>query len=42
LPDGLFSNQKYKFGYILDGLRMENVDILYVNSEYFKDNWDIL
>jgi hypothetical protein len=27
LPDGLFSNQKYHFGYILEGLGMENVDI---------------
>jgi hypothetical protein len=27
LPDGFFSNQKYKFGQILEGLRWENVDI---------------
>jgi hypothetical protein len=25
LPDGLFSNQKSKFGYILDSLAMEDV-----------------
>jgi hypothetical protein len=25
LPDGLFSNQKYKFGKILEGLAMEDV-----------------
>jgi hypothetical protein len=27
LPDGLFSYQKYQFGYILEGLGMENVGI---------------
>jgi hypothetical protein len=27
LPDGLFSNQKSKFGYIFDGLAMEEVGI---------------
>jgi hypothetical protein len=27
LPDGLFSNQKSKFGYILDGLAMEEAGI---------------
>jgi hypothetical protein len=27
LPDGFFSNQKSKFGQILEGLRWENVDI---------------
>jgi hypothetical protein len=27
LPDGLFSNQKSQFGYILDGLAMENLGI---------------
>jgi hypothetical protein len=29
LPDGLFSNQKYQFGYILEGLRMGNAGIFY-------------
>jgi hypothetical protein len=27
LPDGLFSNQKYQFGKILEGLAMENLGI---------------
>jgi hypothetical protein len=27
LPDGLFSYQKYRLGYILEGLGMENVGI---------------
>jgi hypothetical protein len=30
LPDGLFSNQKYKFGYILEGLGMKKWVILNV------------
>jgi hypothetical protein len=34
LPDGFFSNQKYKFGQILEGLRWENVDT-------FKAIWHI-
>jgi hypothetical protein len=42
LPDGLFSNQKYQFGQIWEGLRRENVDILYSLSEYFMDIWDSL
>jgi hypothetical protein len=29
LPDGLFSNRKSKFGYILDGLALEDVGIFY-------------
>jgi hypothetical protein len=29
LPDGLFSNQKFKFGEILEGLAMEDVGIFY-------------
>jgi hypothetical protein len=41
LPDGLFSNQKSQFGQILDGLRLENVDIFYVHEEYFTDTCDI-
>jgi hypothetical protein len=35
LPDGLFSNQKSKFGKFLEGLAMEDVGILY-------DTWSIL
>jgi hypothetical protein len=33
LPDGFFSNQKFKF----EGLRLENVDIVYGHLEYFTD-----
>jgi hypothetical protein len=29
LPDGIFSNQKSKFGKISEGLAMEKVGILY-------------
>jgi hypothetical protein len=29
VPDGLFSNQKYQFGSILEGLAMENLGIFY-------------
>jgi hypothetical protein len=42
LPDGLFSNQKSQFGSILEGLRLENVDMFYGHFEYFTDIWDIL
>jgi hypothetical protein len=42
LPDGLFSNQNSQFGKILDGLRLENVDINYGHLEYFTVVWDFL
>jgi hypothetical protein len=42
LPDGLFSNQKYQFWYILSGLRLVNVYIVYGHLEYFMEIWDIL
>jgi hypothetical protein len=35
LPDGLFSNQNYKFGKILEGLEMESAGIFYVHFIYF-------
>jgi hypothetical protein len=35
LPDGLFSNQKYKFGKILEGLAMEDVGIFYGHLVHF-------
>jgi hypothetical protein len=35
LPDGIFSYQKYQFGYIIDFLGMENVG-------YFSAVWNIL
>jgi hypothetical protein len=34
LPDGIFSNQKSKFGSIWEGLEMENVGIFYGHLEY--------
>jgi hypothetical protein len=42
LPGGIFSNQKSQFGYFLEGLEMENVDLLYGHLEYFTANWYIL
>jgi hypothetical protein len=42
LPDGLFSNQKYQFGKILDGLGLKNIDIFYGHLDFFTDIWDIL
>jgi hypothetical protein len=35
MPDGLFSNQKFQFGSILEGLAMVNVGIFYVHLAYF-------
>jgi hypothetical protein len=35
LPDGLVSNQKSKFGQILEGPRLENDDIFYGHLGYF-------
>jgi hypothetical protein len=35
LPDGFFSDQKSRFGYILEDLAMENVDIYSGRLEYF-------
>jgi hypothetical protein len=32
-----FSNQKSQFGKTLVGLRLENVDVFYGHSEYFRD-----
>jgi hypothetical protein len=42
LPDGFFSNQKSQFGFNLEGLRLENVDIFHGHLEYFTDIWDVL
>jgi hypothetical protein len=42
LPDGLFSNQKSKFGKMFEGLRLENVDIFYGHLKYITDIGDIL
>jgi hypothetical protein len=39
LPDGIFSNQKSRFGYILEGLAMEDVGTLYGYLVYFTAIW---
>jgi hypothetical protein len=36
LPDGLFSNQKSQFMYILEGLAMENLGIFHEDLVYFR------
>jgi hypothetical protein len=41
LPDGLFSYQKSQVWYILGGLGMENIGILYGHLEYFTSIWYI-
>jgi hypothetical protein len=42
LPDGLFSNQKFQFGKIFEGLRWEKMDIFYGHLGYFMTIWYIL
>jgi hypothetical protein len=42
LPDGIFSNQKYQFGKILEGLLMEDVGAFYCHLVYFTTIWSIL
>jgi hypothetical protein len=39
LPDGLLSNKKSQFGYILECLRMENAGKFYGHLEYFAVIW---
>jgi hypothetical protein len=39
LPDGIFSNQKSKFGSILEGLAMEGVGIFYGNFVNFPASY---
>jgi hypothetical protein len=41
LPD-VFSDQKSLFGYILEGLAMEGIGVLYGHLVYFKAIWYIL
>jgi hypothetical protein len=36
LPNGFFSDQKSQFGYIREGLGMENVDIYSGHLEYLR------
>jgi hypothetical protein len=42
LTDVFFSDQKYQFGYILEGLEMENVVIFSDHLEYFTTTGYIL
>jgi hypothetical protein len=42
LPDGIFSNQKSKFEYILEGLAIEKVAIFYGHLVSFTAIWYIL
>jgi hypothetical protein len=42
LPDGLFSNQKSQFEYILEGLAMENLGIFYHHLVCFSAIGNIL
>jgi hypothetical protein len=42
LPDGLFSNQKSQFLYILEGLAMEYVGIFYGHLVTFSAIWSII
>jgi hypothetical protein len=42
LPDGLFSNQKSKFGKILEGFAMEDVGIFYGHFVNFPAIWYII
>jgi hypothetical protein len=39
LPDGIISNQKSQFGYILEDIAMENVCIFYGLLVNFPDIW---
>jgi hypothetical protein len=42
LPDDFFSRPKSQFGSILEGLKLENVDLFYGHLEYFTEMWNIL
>jgi hypothetical protein len=42
MPDGIFSNQKLQFGYILESLRMETVGIFCAHLEFITAIWCIL
>jgi hypothetical protein len=39
LPDGLFLNQKSKFGSNLEGLEMDNIGTFYGHLEYILAIW---
>jgi hypothetical protein len=42
LPDGIFSDQKSLFGYILKGITMKAYGLFYGHSVYFTAIWYIL
>jgi hypothetical protein len=42
LPDGIFSDQKSKLGFILEGVEMENVGIFSGHLEYIMAIWYII
>jgi hypothetical protein len=42
LPDGIFSNQNCQFGYILEGLAIEEHSTFYGHWVYFAAIWYIL
>jgi hypothetical protein len=42
LTDGIFSNQKSRFGLILEGLAMDDVGMFYGHLVYFMAIWYIL
>jgi hypothetical protein len=42
MPDGMFSNKKSKFGYILEGLGMKKVGIFYGHLEFIMAIWNLL
>jgi hypothetical protein len=39
LPDGIFSNQKFQFGQILESLAMEDVGIIYGHLVHVVAIW---
>jgi hypothetical protein len=39
LPDGIFSDQKSQFGFILGGFENKNVCVFYGHLEFFKATW---
>jgi hypothetical protein len=42
LPDGIFSNKKSKFGYILERFEIENVRMFNGHLKYITTIWYIL
>jgi hypothetical protein len=42
MPDGIFSNQKFQFGKILEGLVLADIRTFYGHLVYFVAIWYIL